>query len=121
MENLFLFSKEECEIINQWKYAVVGTFYVFRHLKKHTVFLNTEEKPKSYGVRSLYTPLDEMFPFPPVYAKAILIPFRNSIIYDGILYPYSITFGSGIKHNLNKEYQKSKKKFGIITKLTFLI
>lgn len=115
--NPYKFSKSELAIIDSWKQAVIGKFYVFRNLKKYSVFLTEEEPTKSYGVHSLNTPLEFMFPYPPVFVKAVLLPFQNHIIYDGILYPYSVTFGGGFKRNLDECYQESKKKFGIITQL----
>ena len=108
------FSEEECAIVASWKRAVQGEFYLFRHLTKYSVFLTKEEPTKAYGVCSLTTPLCEMFWNVPVYMKATLLPFQDMIIYDGILYPYSITFGPGFRRNLNEAYREAKRDFGII-------
>ena len=32
---------EELDIVASWRQALVGKFYVFRHLKKHTIFLSS--------------------------------------------------------------------------------
>jgi hypothetical protein len=42
---------------------------------------------------------------------------KGQIIYDGLLAPYSISFGGGIKRMLNEEYNRAKETFGIITSL----
>lgn len=116
-ENPDNLSEDEIAIVAGWKYFLKGKFYIFRHLKKYSIFLTEAEPTKSYGVCSLNTPLSEMFWMPPVYTEAILIPFREHIIYDGILYPYSITFGPGFRFDLNESYRESKNKFGIIEQI----
>ena len=117
MDNPFGFSKDECAVIAGWKNVVQGKFYIFRHLKKYSVFLTETEPTKAYAVCSLNTPLNEMFWKPPIYTQAVLIPFRDRIIYDGILYPYSITFGPGFRFDLNESYREAKSTFGIIENL----
>jgi hypothetical protein len=39
-ENPAGLSPEELEIVASWKHALVGRFYIFRYLKKHTIFLS---------------------------------------------------------------------------------
>ena len=39
-----------------------------------------------------------------------LLPFKGQIIYDGLLSPYNIFFGSGIKSSLHEEYIKKQQK-----------
>ena len=116
-ENPFGLSDDELSLIADWKNALQGKFYIFRHLKKYTIFLTEKEPTKIYGVCSLNTPLDEMFWNLPVYTEAVLLPFRGRIIYDGILYPHSITFGPGFRFSLNESYREAKKQFGVIETL----
>lgn len=35
---------EELEIVGKWKRFVSGTFYIFRFLKKHTIFIGEDSK-----------------------------------------------------------------------------
>lgn len=116
-ENPFDLSDDELGLIADWKNALRGKFYIFKHLKKYTIFLTETEPTKIYGVCSLNTSLDEMFWNLPIYAEAVLLPFRGRIIYDGILYPYSVTFGPGFRFDLNESYREAKKQFGIIETL----
>ena len=111
------FSESELSIIASWKNAVQGKFYILKHLKGYTVFLTESEPTKIYGVCSLNTPLNEMFPRLPVYTDAVLIPFKGYIIFDGILHPHLITFGPGFRFDLNESYHKTKNRSGIITTL----
>lgn len=114
-------SDEGLAIVASWKYAVQSTFYILRHLKKYTVFLSAEGSPLAYGVCSLRTPLEEMFPYPPVYTDAVLVPFKKKIIYDGIMYPRSIIFGRGYQFDMEESYREAKKSPGIIETLNSTI
>ena len=118
-ENPEKFSENEIEIVRSWKHFISGNFYIFRHLKKYTIFLTEEYPARAYGVQHLNTPLDEMFLYPPVYTKAVLLPLCGQIIYDGILQPHSITFGRGFQFDLNESYKEAKSRFGIIEKIDF--
>ena len=110
---------EELEIVGGWKNALVGRFYILRYLKKHTIFLSATDKPyKAYGVLALANPIEEVIgPGLPVLANVVLLPFNGQIIYDGLIAPYSVTFGGGARRNLNEDYNRAKEAFGIITSL----
>ena len=119
-ENPLNFSAKELKIIGSWKEFVKGRFLIFRYLKNYTVFLDTDESPKAYGVLALNTAFEEMVgSCLPAMVEAVLLPFSDKIVYDGILFPYSMTFGGGIRRSFNDAYQEAKSKFGIITSLPF--
>jgi len=121
-ENPLNFSTNELKIISSWKELVKGKFLIFRYLKNYTVFLDADESPKAYGVLALNTTFEEMVgSYLPVMVEAVLLPFNNKIIYDGIFFPYSMTFGGGIRRSFNDAYQEAKSRFGIITSLPFSI
>ena len=107
------------EIVASWKHALVGRFYIFRYLAKYTVFLSAADSPnKAYGVLGLADPIEEVVgPYLPVLVNAVLLPFKGQIIYDGLLAPYSISFGGGVRRMLNEDYNQAKEAFGIITSL----
>ena len=60
-----------------------------------------------------------MFPrsYLPVYIKTVLLPFKDKIIYDGLMQTYNIHFGGGIKRSLKETYMKAKQNGKIITSL----
>ncbi len=120
-ENPANLSVDQLEIVVSWKHAVVGKFYVFRYLAKHTVFLASGSSPeKAYGVLGLADPLEEVIgPYLPRLAETVLLPFKGKIVYDGLVSGYNISFGGGIKRMLNEEYKQAKEAFGIITSLPF--
>ena len=118
-ENLAGLSQEESEIVAGWKHALVGRFYILRYLKKYTIFLSAADKLyKAYGVLGLADPMKEVVGRPlPVLCNAVLLPLKQQIIYDGLIAPYSIFFGGGVRRNLNEDYNRAKEEFGIITSL----
>lgn len=120
-ENPANLKADDLEIVDSWKHAIVGKFYVFRYLANYAVFLTSGGSPnKAYGVLGLADPLEEVIgPYLPRLITAVLLPFRGKIIYDGLVSGYNITFGGGIKRMLNEEYKQAKEAFGIITSLPF--
>jgi len=106
------------EIARTWRHFRADTFYILRYLKKYTVFLDSGDPPRAYGVLGLHSDFDEIIPMrPPIMVEAVLLPFRDRIVFDGLLKPYNIRFGGGIKRSLNDAYRLAKERFGIITSL----
>lgn len=111
-------SDEDLALIASWQYRVTGTFYVLRSLQKYTVFLSTTTPAHAYGVLGLVSDIEDTLPLPPpVYTNAVLLPFGHRIIYDGLLNAYNISFGSGIRGNLQETYRNIQEREGIITSL----
>ena len=120
-ENPCDLSKSQLEIIESWKDFKQGRFYIFRYLKNYTVFLESNnDDPRAYGVVALMSTFEEMIgPRLPIIVEAVLLPFEDQIIYDGIFMPYPVFFGGGIKRSLNEAYRQAKARYGIITSLAF--
>ncbi|HET90722.1 MAG TPA: hypothetical protein ENN99_08300 [Chloroflexi bacterium] len=106
----------ELDIIRKWKRFVAGTFYIFRCLKKHTIFIGDDQV---YGVLALYDSLEEMIYGQqlPIMVKAVLLPFKGEIVYDGALTFYNVRFGGGVRSRLKEEYMAAKQNGRIITTL----
>ena len=105
-ENPFKFSEEDLEVVRSWKCLVSGTFFVFRYLKTHAVFLTDQEPVVAYGVLSLFDPFEALIgPHLPRMVKTTLLPFKGRIVYDGLFTGYNITFGGGIKRSLDDSYK----------------
>jgi hypothetical protein len=112
-ENPQQFLKEELEIIKGWKQFIRGEFFIERFLKKYTIFIGSENV---YGVLALYESFEDLLPFVrlPHYTKAVLLPFKGKIIYDGILEGYNILIGGGISSDLKETYMTAKQNGRII-------
>lgn len=117
-ENPANLSDADLSLAGSWQYRVTGQFFIFRHLKKYTVFLSQEDPPQAYGVLGLASPIQEVVPWPvPVLVDAVLLPFEDKIIYDSLLRPYSVSFGGGIRRDLNNYYRRAQEHGGVITTL----
>jgi hypothetical protein len=110
-------SSKELEIVRNWRRFIKDKFFILRHLKKYTVFIGN--KDQVYGVLGLNDSLEEIAPTYslPCWVDAVLLPFKSWIVYDGLLQSYNISFGGGIRSNLNHTYMIAKQKERIITTL----
>jgi hypothetical protein len=99
--NLLLKNWIDEGIKRKLKDFIKDEFYLFRYLKKYAIFLDDSSPPKAYGVLALKSDFQDMIgPWLPVFLKAVLLPFKGLIIYDGILIPYPVSFGPGIRQDL---------------------
>ncbi len=116
-ENPESLSSGHLEIISSWKGFIKGEFFLLRHLKKYTIFIGNDNQV--YGVLGLSDSLEDIVPAHalPVMAKTVLLPFKGRIAYDGLLEGYSISFGGGIRSELDHTYMAAKQKQRIITTL----
>jgi hypothetical protein len=116
----YLFNANERDVVIGWRnHFVKSNFFVIKHMKKYSVFLQSGEPAKLYGVTGISDPIEHLYPFRlPYIAQATLLPLKDKIIYDGIINVSQITFGSGITKSLNQEYKTLKERYGIIEQLT---
>jgi len=116
--NPFRFTKDELDIVRSWRGFLRGKFFVWRYLRKYTVFLTGEGEALAYGVVAPNKPFELMLgPHLPVAIEAVLLPFKDKIVYDGLFASYPVRFGPGIKKMLNETYRDAKARHGIITSL----
>jgi hypothetical protein len=118
-ENPSGFAPEDLAIIASGRHRVTGNFYILRHLKPYTV-LASENPAHLYGVLGLEQPIEDVLNGAPLPAgaQAVLLPFRDRIIYDGLMRLYRITYGPGIRRDMNETYRRLKDSEGIIEALT---
>jgi hypothetical protein len=115
-ENL---TAEELDVIASWKHRVSGEFYLMRYLKKYAVFMPAKKSDHLYGVLGLFDPIEVVVhgqPLP-VLLKATLLPFKGQIIYDGLVAPYTVLFGKGIRTDLDTTFRRLKQTEGIVEQL----
>lgn len=117
-ENPFRLSREDLDIVGSWKHFVKDNFFVSRHLKKYSVFLAANDEPKAYGVLGISDEIEDLLGSrTPWYVEAVLLPFKDWIVYDGLLGISNITFGGGFRRSIDDSYMKAKTRYGIITSL----
>jgi hypothetical protein len=117
-ENPFDLPPEDLALVASWDHRVAGDFYVFRHLKKYSVFIAQGTPERVYGVLGLVSPIEDVLPMPaPVLVRTVLLPFEDRITYDGLMSFYNVYFGAGIRGSLNDVYRDAKERGQIITSL----
>ncbi len=117
-ENPFRSPDDALEIVRSWKHLVTGTFYAFRQLQDHMVFLSSTEPVVAYGVLALFDPFEEVVgPHLPRMVETTLLPFKGRIVYDGLISSYNVILGGGIKRRLDEDYKAAKARSGIVTSL----
>jgi len=112
-------STDELRIVRNWKRLVVGDFFILRFLKRHTIFMSSGKSSKVYAVLGLYDSLEDvLYGRPvPILVKAVLLPFKGRIVYDGLLVFHNIFFGGGIRGDLNETYQTARQNGQIVESL----
>ena len=110
---------DEIEIIQSWKRRLKGDYYLIKHLKRYSVFMNAKDDKRLYGVIGISDPIKKTLADKslPIALKAVFLPFAGKIIYDGVFSVYPVTIGPGIKASFHEEYMQIKKESGIITTL----
>jgi hypothetical protein len=108
----------ERDLVASWQHRVQGEFVIYSHMKTHSIFMGEDV----YGVHGIFTPLDVMFPFVPKYVGAVLLPFRDVIITDGLMTspPMQMTFGPGIRRMFKNQYSRAREDGQIRTRLPWL-
>jgi len=110
-------SPDELKIVLSWKKSLEDDFYIVKYEKEYALFLHSKEQ-KVYGVKGIFDSFNEKFDgYAPVMLRIRLIPFNDALIYDGIFFPYQISFGGGIRSSLKVETAAAIQKYGIITSL----
>jgi hypothetical protein len=117
-ENPFKFTSEELAIIESWKKPVRDKFLIVKHCPEYTIIMGGKPS-RLYGVIGLMSSFSEMFPneYLPVMAEMILLPFKDKIVYDGIIETYNVLFGRQFRKDIEQEYKEIEIRYGIITSL----
>lgn len=109
---------DDLALVASWRDRIEDEFFILRHLKHHTVFFADKRPPQAYAVHGLVSPIEDVVDWPlPVLVKAVLLPFEDKIIYDSLLAPYAIQFGSGIRRDLTQAYRSVQERAGVLTTL----
>ena len=72
------------------------------------MFISVEDG-SVYMVKGLFSTWAEMLGKSPALPEAVLIPFRGSIISDGLVVPYRVCFGKGAIEAFKETYMNAKR------------
>ena len=117
-ENPAHLSDDELNLVHSWQHLVHGTFYILREMAKYAVFLSSDKPPIAYGVLALSDPFDLLIGRPlPIMVETVLLPFKDKIVYDGLMTSRNIIFGPGYRRSFNESFKEAKARQGIVTSL----
>ena len=113
-------TETEYGILADWrKQHIKGRFLIWKHLTKYSIFMSMEKPVKLYGVSGISNPIQETVRYqPPVMVEAVLLPFKDKIIYDSFLATFSITFGKGARDSLKRSFDEVKETVGVIESMS---
>ena len=106
-------------ILLSWKNRRQGTFLVERHLAKGSIFIDADDSSvyQVCGIRSDWEEMLDWCPLP-VLVHAVLIPFRDVIITDGLVFSEpGLMFGPGARKMLKDVYMEAKSAGVVIRTL----
>jgi hypothetical protein len=105
----------ERALITSWKRRTSDIYMVFKHMKKHSIFMTK----KVYAVLGIHTPIAEFLPTLPTLVGAVLLPFGDRIIIDGLLEStdLQIKFGYGARGMLQQQYREAIRANKLVTSL----
>ena len=112
--NFHRLTTEQISILTGFKKKITGDFIIYKCLTNFAIFLNTKDN-KFYAVKALGDRFDEFFDRFPVLVKATILPFKDTIIYDGFIKPTGFYFSSGVTTTMNDDYMEAKKQNTILT------
>lgn len=116
-ENPNRLGPEDLAQVDAWRVFRRGDVIVLRDLKRHTIVVDWSNPPIVYGVLSLTQELVELFPLPlPVLAHAVLLPWRDAIVCDGLVRFSNVYLGRGLRRELADAYREAKAR-GLVTSL----
>jgi hypothetical protein len=92
-------------IVDSWRHRRVGTFYVWKHRRKHTIFIDGDDV---LAVLGLYSSFAEILPAsPPLLVDAVLLPFEGAIVHDGIVCSYNVSLGAQMRRDAREIYRNA--------------
>lgn len=111
-------SDTDREILLGWKHFVRGNFLCLKHLKTGSIFVDTNSD-KFYRVLGLTCPWNEVYGGAslPILTETTFIPFKGSLISDGLFRSLPLHFGRDVREMFLNLYKEAKQKGQIITSL----
>lgn len=110
MSNPYKFNKEELHITNEFKKGFRDLVIIAKFEKEYTAVMN---KDKTYMIKGINDNLDNIISYKdlPQPVMTSIIPFKNVLIYDGLLMELGIKLGNDFDKVIEEEYVNSIKYY----------
>lgn len=113
-ENPYNFTNQELDYISCFKQSISDIFIIMEYDQEFTYLLG---RNCNFAIKGLHSTIEEVIPKAALpYASPMnLIPFKDVIIYDGIITGPNLQMSSRLLKQLQKDYKKHKTYYSIYT------
>ncbi len=108
--NPYLLTKEELDIIYEFKKGIRDNFIIVTFTKEYTAIMNMN---KVYMIKGITSNIDETISFEslPTFVETSILPFKDYLIYDGLFFSYPFNFGTEFRNTVYGEYSRAIKYY----------
>lgn len=107
---------KEIHILQGFKRKIQSDFIILKCLTRHCIFIDCKTNVM-YAVKALSDSFEIFFHRFPAYCSTTILPFKDTIIYDGFISPKGVSLGPGLSASMNDKYKLAKKNNTIVTTL----
>lgn len=111
--NKIYFNEDEIQMIKNFKLMKFAHFVVVKYEKDYAVFMDGENFYAVKGARANISEMLEGVDLPAL-VDALLLPFEDSIVVDGVLQSYPIHLGDGYNNIILENMKKARIKKQLI-------
>ncbi len=110
LANPYKFNKEELEITSEFKKGIRDIFVIAEYELEYTVLMY---KDKVYMIKGINDNIDNIIPYTelPYTTITSVIPFKNVLIYDGMLLGFGVKMGESFNDVVEKKYDNLMKYY----------
>ena len=109
-KNPYKFNEEELVMIKKFKKGIRDLFIICDYLEDYTAVLG---KNRCYMIKGLTCNIDEVIEYETLPAPIVMIilPFKDVLVYDGMIATYTIKMGATMEEMVMADYNKSIKYY----------
>ncbi len=110
--NPYKFSEEELALATEFKKGIREIFIISRYELEYTAFMSRD---KIYMVKGLNSNIDNIIPYDrlPNVSITSIIPFKDTLVYDGMLLEIDVKMGNEFEEMVEREYDLMMKYYHI--------
>lgn len=108
LANPYKFNSEELKLASEFKKGIRDMFIIAKFYEEYTAVMNTK---RTYMIKGINDNLDNIISYKKLPKTVIMtiLPFKDVLIYDGIINEFEIKMGSDFEKVINSELSKSIK------------
>lgn len=112
---------DQKQILLGWKNRILGDFFCIKYYSNCAIFkpADVDKDDNYYAILGLTDDFEQLLQHekPPYMVSTVLLPYKDVIVWDGLVGTYSISFGKKIREIFIKDCQLAKKENKIVSKI----